>query len=886
MLKRFNHCRFWGQLVLCAVATAAVARDLPADEPKTGFLPRIYRDEAGEHKYTVFIPAAYRADQKWPVLLYLHGAGSRGTDGKLPLIGGIGPQIEARAQTLPMIVVFPQCEDVEGRAAVGWRADGPDAKRALAILDTVEREFSVDRGREILSGASMGGFGTWNIAGATPSRWAAIVPLAGAGDISKARNFKDVPIWAFHGSKDLEVKPTDHKRMVDAVREIGGRAYFTLLPEARHNILNIVFGDDALYEWMLNPKSEPRQESIVLAAKAPLKKGKRQSDFLQPFVPGVEVPQAIYVHLDPQAIEALAYALPDMVPAEALSASAPNIYQTRPGVVSRFHIELAGINYRGMLERAVVTTKDDGWITINLGLRNLIAEIGSTSIRSRTMAANAGPMDIVIGQSQPVWLTFDVRPTVVDKKIKFEIGARNFAIPNDAYYVTAPQVGVERALPLIRGRISNAVSSKLVEGAYGRKTEIEQKVIDAVPGLVSRLEQELDKSLARTREIGGWPMPAIQPRYRLWVDSMQVNHGGISLILGAVFAQPGFHPTSRPVRRVERETVKLATIPAARGFSLGFSGALVEGLTGTIVDSGAAVMNANDMSIKEFGAFGEIDQIAKAIPDLTRYGNQLRLRTRFRAVEPILCNAVERPNAAGTNASDGKSPTQAPKCIVQLGLPHLVLDVQIKTSPKQAQWQTCAEFDLRSVQEFKLTVREPAFTERTFLLKKNAPEEVAVKGHFADGYVAEDTTLHPEVIAELLRTAWNAAGKLDLVDEVAMKDRLIGSANLRLTEIETVGPFISLRYLPATTRITNLTSDPIVYDVRGPLSNWGGPFTLKPNESSDFPVPYPVTLRRTVQNQEEIQTLPMGAHFVFGRVRQEADPTNVAAGGDGKASRQ
>src|SRR5579885_1892672 len=86
-------------------------------QPTTGFLRRIYRDAAGEHKYTVFIPAAYRADQKWPVLLYLHGAGSRGTDGRLPLIGGIGPQVEARAQTLPLIVVFPQCEDVEGRAA-------------------------------------------------------------------------------------------------------------------------------------------------------------------------------------------------------------------------------------------------------------------------------------------------------------------------------------------------------------------------------------------------------------------------------------------------------------------------------------------------------------------------------------------------------------------------------------------------------------------------------------------------------------------------------------------------------------------------------------------------------------------------------------------------
>jgi poly(3-hydroxybutyrate) depolymerase len=873
------------RLVLFAALVAAIAGALPAADVGTGFQERVYRDEAGEHKYTVFIPAAYRADQKWPVLLFLHGAGSRGTDGKLPLIGGIGAQIEARAQTLPLIVVFPQCEDVEGRAALGWRVDGPDANRALAILDAVEREFSVDRKREILAGLSMGGFGTWSLAAANPARWSAIVPLAGWGDLAKARNLKNVPIWAFHGSKDLEVKPDDHQRMVEAVRDAGGRAYFTLLPEVRHNILNVVFGEDAVYEWMLNPQSEPKPRSIVQAAKAPLKKSKTQPDFLHPFVPGVEVPQAIYVHLDPEAIEALCYALPDLVPADALSASQADIYQSQRAGVTRFRIALAGINYRGTLDRVVVTTKNDGWMTINLGLRNLITEIGSTTVRSRLIAANAGPMDIVIGQARPVWLTFDVRPTAAEKKVKFEIGQRHFEIPNDNYYVTAPQVGV-RGLPLMRGRIANTVSAKLVEGAYSRKAEIEERIVDAVPGLVQRLEQELDKSLGQTRAVAGWPMPALQPRYRLWVDSMQVDQGGIAMILGAVFAQPDLNPKPRPVRRVERETVKLEALAAGRGFTLGFSGALVEGLTGTVVDSGGAVLNSNDMFLKEFGAFSEIETIAKAVPDLLRYGDGLRLRTRFRAVEPILCNAVERTKPVNSETSADNSPESAPKCIVQLGLPHFVMSVEIKTLPRQAQWQTCAEFDLRAVQEFKLDVREPAFTERTFLLKKFSAEEISAKGRFAEGYLTFNPTLHPEVIAEQLRSVWNAAGKLDLVDEVAMKDRLIGTANLRLTEVETIGPFISLRYLPARTRITNGTSEPIVYEVRGPQSAWGGPFTLKPNESSDFPVPYPVTLRRSIQSREEIQTLPMGSNFIFGRVNDaDSDPTDVATEANAKSSR-
>ena len=140
---------------------------------------------------------------------------------------------------------------------------------------------------------------------------------------------------------------------------------------------------------MLNPQTEPKSEGVLQSARRPLKKPQMEHDFLQPFVPGVEIPQAIYVHLDPQAIETLCYALPELVPADALSATCrADIYQSRRGVVSRFRITLAGINYRGTLERVVVSTKDNGWVTINLGLRNLIAEIGSTTVRSRMIAAS------------------------------------------------------------------------------------------------------------------------------------------------------------------------------------------------------------------------------------------------------------------------------------------------------------------------------------------------------------------------------------------------------------------------------------------------------------------------------------------------------------------
>ena len=151
---RFGH---WRRLVLGAIAVAAIAQELPADEIATGFQERVYRDETGNHKYTLFVPATYTPQKKWPLLLFLHGSGERGTDNKLPLVGGIGPQVKARAATFPFIVVFPQCEDQQIPILQAWSPNSADGKRALAILAQVEREYSIDAHHRILTGWSMGG---------------------------------------------------------------------------------------------------------------------------------------------------------------------------------------------------------------------------------------------------------------------------------------------------------------------------------------------------------------------------------------------------------------------------------------------------------------------------------------------------------------------------------------------------------------------------------------------------------------------------------------------------------------------------------------------------------------------------------------------------------
>jgi hypothetical protein len=846
------------RLVLCAGLVAALGGALRAEDLGPGFRERTFRDENGDHKYFVFVPAAYTPLQKWPLLVFLHGSGERG-DPRLAVIGGIGPQIKARAETFPFIVVFPFCEDRDCRATLGWRVDGPDAKRALKIVDEVE-----------------GGIGAWSIAAATPSRWSAVVPVSATGDLSTAASLAHTPIWAFHGAKDVLVTPDDAKRMVDAVSAAGGRAYLTLLPSVRHNALHVVYNDDALYQWMLNPQSEPRPESFVENASRPATTSSTGRDFQQAFIPGVEIPQGMLVQMDRETLGSIAETLPDLVPANALSSHAAGTSESRPGLLGRIQVTVSGIGYRGSLERVVIVPRDGGWLSVSLALRNLIAEVSSAEVRGRLLAADAGPMDIVVGQYRPVWLKFDVRPVVVSRRIRFELGSREFQIPDDDFHVSTPQV-TGRGIPILRNRFSSNVASNLVSGAYGRRSEFEQKVRDAVPTLVGRMEQALESKLSTTRVLGMCPSPALQPRFRLWPEGVHVDHSGVSLVLGVAIAQPGVYAVERPVRRLEQERVIFETLEIRRGLTVALSSDLIEGLTASVIDVGAAEMGTSDLPISEFDAFQDPAAITKALPDLARYGANLRVRARLRAVEPVTLRRVENDSLERVASSGDRALDYDVK------LPHVALLIDVKTSPGQAEWAPCAVFDLSLNQRLKTSLELPNFSQRIFNMKRSGPAQITAQARFAEGYRALDSTLHAEVIAELFRNAWKFGEKGSVLEGMTLPDRAIGTDNLRVADVNSIGHFIAMRYVPALTRITNETSEPVVYQIRAPHSEWGGPYTLKPQQSHDYSLPYPLILQSTAGGQD--QPLPMGTHFVFGKDDRGAPPPSMTSLGRAESLR-
>src|SRR5262249_28232582 len=139
-----------------------------SEKPSTGFIDKVYKGADGyEAKYVVFIPADYDGKKAFPIILFLHGAGQTGTDGRNQIRVGLAPAIK-KEKTFEFIAVFPQSH--KG----GWEATSEDGKRALAIVDEVQKDYRVDTTRVYLTGISMGGEGTWSLAASYPKRWAAI----------------------------------------------------------------------------------------------------------------------------------------------------------------------------------------------------------------------------------------------------------------------------------------------------------------------------------------------------------------------------------------------------------------------------------------------------------------------------------------------------------------------------------------------------------------------------------------------------------------------------------------------------------------------------------------------------------------------------------------
>jgi predicted peptidase len=256
-------------LVLLALslilASAAFAR-----KQETGFLDRTLSLHSASYKYQVFLPENWSSNKKWPIILFLHGAGERGSDGLIQTQVGIATAIRIDRSRFPAIVVIPQC------LKDGWWTQLEMEAVALAALSAATKEFKGDAKHTYLTGLSMGGYGSWDLATKYPGKFAAIVPICGGlvlpenlrklrPDLAKdsyeenAKSYADVaakigktPVWIFHGGDDPVVPVEGSRRMEAALKAAGGDVRLTVYPGVGHNSWDKAYAEPELMTWMLS----------------------------------------------------------------------------------------------------------------------------------------------------------------------------------------------------------------------------------------------------------------------------------------------------------------------------------------------------------------------------------------------------------------------------------------------------------------------------------------------------------------------------------------------------------------------------------------------------------------------------------------------------------
>ena len=239
-----------------SLSLASGGQEPTAPTIPTGFLCKTITLEGEAYAYVVYVPPEYKPDKPWPVILYLHGSGERGSDGLFQTEIGLGRAIRRNRARFPAIVVMPQC-----RKEQSWV--GPMGDMALRCLEQTSREYALDPQRIYLTGLSLGGQGTWHLAAMLPDRFAAVVPVCGfaewgdeqTGIAQKlAERLTKVPIWCFHGDADPAVPVEKSRELVAAVRERGGNVIYTEYPGAKHNVWDQAYGDADLWKWVFEKK--------------------------------------------------------------------------------------------------------------------------------------------------------------------------------------------------------------------------------------------------------------------------------------------------------------------------------------------------------------------------------------------------------------------------------------------------------------------------------------------------------------------------------------------------------------------------------------------------------------------------------------------------------
>ena len=824
-------------LVFALTIVALPAASADAQLTKVGFIDRVHRDAEGEHRYVIFLPHGYTTDESWPVLLFLHSAGNRGNDGQASVHSGLAAAIRAREDTFEFITIFPQCEDTESSVRTAWSPAAPDGQRALEILKDVEQNFSTDKNRVYLTGASMGGFGVWAHAAADANRWAAIVPICGGGDIGWAKAIGQLPVWCFHGADDRAVLPEESQRMISALQAGGAQPRYSELANVGHEAWNAAYSNDELYAWLL----QHRRGNAAVAPVATVDGSTAPPvEPAEPFISALDILNASYLRLGNHSLNVLGRAIPRMSGFREIQGELPDATTNPNTQVGPMNVRFSDISYRGRLGRSDIEATENGTLSITLRARNIVIHIRRTTIQGSGRSATCGPILIRVGHRRDLKLKCIVKPIVQERQLRLEVIDSTFRIPSDNWVVGYP----EWVRGSGGGMTSSRVSSSLQQGFYNDRRRIEQQVLAALPEMLERLTGVLPLDPVSDAITGLWPLPVYKPRIELWPSGVQVDADGITLQLGISVAAISDQQVADGPKTIEI-AVNEPHDASGKDFTLALAPSLFGPVSNQMIEAHVARVLVVDSPLKRLRIFAEREALSRFIPDL-QHRDDVQLRAELVMRQPI--------NMATTGSEDQKR--------MQLELPGVRCSIATREDD-QSQWQPYLEVDFRIRHDATPQVVRPTPATRVLSLAWTGEAEIDLEARFAPECHPGNSDIDLGGLREVIMAGWNEWIESGPMAQMPLDDLELGPDHMRADRVAWDGDYLAMTFVPAGIVILNAADEAVSYETKGPFSDWSKPYGIDPGQKHRFGVAYPVACRFGSEGNQKIYTLSVGRRSEF-----------------------